>query len=365
MLAEIDFRTLSVAQPLYLWLLVGPAILLVMGAWRLGRHRADLRRRTRERLVPLSERHGLVGNLGFWLFLVLAAALCILALARPQATIAVVRRAGVDFVILQDGSASMYARDVAPDRWQRSVQFIRAFAEGLSWKGERVALALFAHRASPQIRLTRDPNALFFFLDHLGARSPFRLEDDPTWDTNIEEALYWGLSLVEKDEEIFGKTSNVKAFIVVSDGQAWSGEVATALVEARRRHALVYVVGVGTTAGGLIPDPISGAGNPAPPTRVVLDRDSLREIAHAGDGDYFELGRQPDRELVSNIVRSVGRRSSVVREEERHTDLHWHCLFAASIVLCLGTALVRDRAELWLHAAGAAAGLLALVKAFG
>jgi Ca-activated chloride channel homolog len=361
--AEIDFDTLSVAQPLYLWLLVGPAILLVMGAWRFRRHRVDRRRLTRERLVPSSERHAMVGDLGFWLFLVLAAALCILALARPQATIAVVRRAGIDFVILQDGSASMYARDVVPDRWQRSVQFIRAFAEGLSWKGERVALALFAHRASPQIRLTRDPNALFFFLDNLGTRSPFRLEDAPTWDTNIEEALYWGLNLVEKDEEIFGKTSNVKAFIVVSDGQAWSGEVATALVEVRRRHAVVYVVGVGTTAGAVIPAQISGTENLAPPTHAVLDRGSLREIAHAGGGDYFELGRQPDRQLVSNIVTSAGRRSSVVREEERHTDLHWQCLFAASVVLCLGTLLLRDRAELWLHAAGAATGLLALVNA--
>src|SRR4029079_16821097 len=87
------------------------------------------------------------------------------------------------------GSASMYVKDVDPDRWRRSIRFLRTFAGALSWKGDRVALALFAHLCSPQVRLTKDPNALFFFLDHLGDRSPFRLEDNPTWDINIAEVL--------------------------------------------------------------------------------------------------------------------------------------------------------------------------------
>ncbi len=200
-----------------------------------------------------------------------AASLVILALARPEARVSVGQTTGADFVILQDGSASMYARDVAPDRWQRSVRFLRAFAETVSWKGDRVALALFAHLASPQVRLTKDPNALFFFLDHLGEHSPFRLEDDPTWDTNIEEGLYWGLNLVQKDEELFGKSTNVKAFVVISDGQAWSGQVATALADARRRQVPVYVVGVGTERGAMIPaacGPQSGNPPPSHPRRA-------------------------------------------------------------------------------------------------
>ena len=50
--------------------------------------------------------------------------------------------------------------------------------------------------ATPQIRLTKDPNTYFFFLDHLEDKSPFRLEDDGTWDTNIERGIYWGLRLI-------------------------------------------------------------------------------------------------------------------------------------------------------------------------
>ena len=130
----------------------------------------------------------------------------------------------------------MYVTDVKPDRWRRSIRFLRTFAEALSWKGDRVALALFAHLASPQVRLTRDPNALFFFLDHLGDRSPFRLEDIPTWDTNIEEGIRWGLKLVEKDEELFGKSGNPTAFVVITDGQAWSGSVAVGAAAGARQE---------------------------------------------------------------------------------------------------------------------------------
>jgi Ca-activated chloride channel homolog len=361
MLAGFDVRTLTAAQPLYLWLLVFPAALLVAVAWRLARHRLDVRRSRHDRLLPFRVRYAWSGDLAFWLTVVVVSALCIIALARPQTTVASVRRGGVDFVVLLDGSASMYARDIAPDRWQRAVQFLRTFCEGLSWKGERVALALFAQIASPQVRLTKDPNAMFFFLDHLGTQSPFRLESDPTWDTNIEEGLHWGLNLVEKDEELFGKTNNAKAFVVITDGQAWSGEVATAITEVRRRRATIYVVGVGTTAGAMIPVPPTEAAN-TEQIRAVLDRTSLQDIARAGDGDYYELGRQSDREIASRIVSSVRRRTTVARSIETRVDMHWYFLFAASLGLCLGAVLLRDKTELSWYVAASVVAMLILVN---
>ena len=93
--------------------------------------------------------------------------IAILALAKPQAVTSLVRTAGVDLVILQDGSASMHVTDVKGDRWQRSMRFLRTLGEALRWENDRVAMALFAHMATPQIRLTKDPNTYFFFLDHL------------------------------------------------------------------------------------------------------------------------------------------------------------------------------------------------------
>jgi Ca-activated chloride channel family protein len=366
MLTGIDIRTLSFAQPFFLWLLVAPAILVVLWAWRVFGRRADVRRYRRDHVIPVREQYSLFGDLAFWLCLMLAAGLCIAALARPQARVTALVRTGAEIVVLQDGSASMYVRDVKPDRWQRSVQFLRTFAEALAWKnGDRVALALFAHIAAPQLRLSKDPNALFFFLDHLGAQSPFRLENDPTWDTNIEEGVYWSLQLLERDEELFGKTKNPKAFVVISDGQAWSGDVADALKAARARQVAVYVVGVGTTAGGLIPEPPRTDGAPSGGVRAVLDRDSLRTIARMGGGEYFELGREPDRDIARRILTGVKRHAPVSHVDESDEELYWYLLFAAALVLCVGTFAIKSGAELWWQVVGVVATLAVVAITLG
>jgi Ca-activated chloride channel homolog len=355
---RIDLSTFRFASPLYLWLLTVPAFLLALWILQVLRRRSDTRHWRRERVVPISERYRFVGDLGFWIFAIVASSLCIAALARPEARISVVRSGSADIVVLQDGSASMYATDVRPDRWRRSMQFVRTFADALPWKGDRVALALFAHLASPQVRLTSDPNALFFFLDHLRDHSPFRLEEDTTWDTDIEEGVYWGLKLVQKDEELYGKSKNPRAFVVVSDGQAWTGNVANALVKARQQNTPVYVVGVGTTAGSIIPDPT----RKDEPIRAVLDRASLQQIARVGGGEYFELDRETDRDIAAKIITNIKRNAGTSRPVESFEPLYWRFLLAAGVFLCLGTVLLNAPTELWLQAAAAIVAALILTS---
>jgi len=362
-LPRVSFESFRFAEPLYLWLLIVPAVLFAVWIWRFVRRRGDLKRLRARRALPVRERLGAVGDLAFWAAVLVAASLCIVALARPQALVSTVRKASADVVILQDASASMYVSDVRPDRWRRSVQFLRTFAETLSWQGDRVALALFAQLAAPQVRLTKDPNALFFFIDHLGEHSPFRLENTTTWDTNIEEGIRWGLRLVEKDEEVFGKNGNPKAFLVISDGQSWSGTVANAIQNARAMKIPVHVVGIGTSTGGMIPEPARPDGTRPPPVvRSVLDRASLVQLAVAGGGEYFEIGDEPDRIVAFRIVDRLRRRSDVVKEVESFDELYGRFLLAAAGVLVAGTAFLRKRTELAWQAAGAVAVVLLLAS---
>jgi hypothetical protein len=242
------------------------------------------------------------------------------------------------------------------------MQFLRTFAEALNWQQDRVGLALFAYFAAPQLRLTKDPDALFFFLDRLSDQSPFRLEDDPTWNTNMEQAVDWGLRLIEVNEELFGKTTNPKAFVVVSDGQAWSGRVANALAAARNAGVTVHVVGVGTSAGGSIPETAGRGGRPSG-IRSELDRNSLRDIARTGGGEYFELGREPDRDIAARIIAAARKKAPSIPREERTEDLYWRFLLAAAIVLCPGTLVLRQRAAWCWQAAAAAAALLIVASA--
>lgn len=380
--------------PFYLPLLAAPALLLFLWAWQFWRRQRDLSRMRKHRKTPVRERMPRLGELPFWLCLILALAATIVALARPVAVVSQLRTAGIDLVILQDGSASMRVKDVQGNRWQRSMQFLRTLGESLRWEDDRVALALFASIATPQVRLTRDPNTFFFFLDHLEDEPPFRMQDDTTWDTNIERGIYWGLRLVQKDEEIAktgqksgaraGGTAgqkpgpptaaaaeapiitvgaerrNSRAFVLVSDGQAWSGEVAKSIAAAQQNSIPIFVVGVGTTGGGIIPDPTPD------PTRAVLssslDRASLGVIANAGGGRYFELDREDDRDIANAIIDTTRRRATSGNINETIQELYWRALLVAAIFVGLAVLFLRDQAALALQLSAATAVLVLLIS---
>ena len=357
----LQVRTgIQFGDPIYLWLLLVPGFLLLVWGLQAARRRRDVHGFLRRRVVPVRERWALFGDLLSWLCFLVALTLTVLAVARPRTVVTAINKAGVDLVVLQDGSASMHVRDVRPDRWQRSMVFLRRLAETLRWTDDRIALTLFAHIAAPQVRLTRDPNTLFFFLDHLAHQSPFPLDDDTTWDTNMEAGLHWGLRLIEKDEALHGRSTNTQAFVIVSDGQAWSGQIERSLRIARSRDIPVFVVGVGTAAGGYIPE---GSALPNAPQKMspvfsTIDRPSLGGIASAGGGRYFELDRESDRAIAAAIVDAARRRAGLRAVEQGFTELYGQCLLAAALFICLAVPGSRDRAELWLHAIGAGAALL-------
>ena len=364
---QIDFSEVTFAEPAFLWLLVVPIVLLAVWTWQLMRRRFDLQQLAAERTLPVRERFAPVGDLPFWLCLIISAVLLVLALARPQGPATAVRQGGLDVVLLVDGSASMRVRDVAGDRWQRAVRFLRTFGDSLSWTNDRIALSLFAHIATPQIRLTKDPNTYFFFLDHLDEEPPFRVQEVTTWDTNLELGIYWGLRLIERDEEVQGKNANAKMFVLLSDGEAWSGEVATSIKRSVARGVPVFAVGVGTLAGGALPVFRDERGeivvDPEVPTTSRLDRRGMQQIAAAGGGQYFELDRDGDRRIANQIIDAGRRAAPSLGAVQQSEDLYWRFLAAAALFPFIGALFLRDRPEVWLQALGAVGALVAVTVA--
>ncbi len=338
------------AEPFVLWFLAGLVPLLVLLCRQILRRRRAARRLVSDRILPVRQQLATAGDLSFWFLVMLAMAAVIVALARPSTVARVTSAAGVDIIVLLDGSASMRVADVTPDRWQRAVRWVTVFAETLSWRQDRVALGLFAHNAAPQLRLTRDPNALFFFLEHLGEAPPFRLDLDTTWDTNLESGLYWAMRVLKKSQELYGPSSNGKAFVILTDGQTWSGDVGRSLKEIANANIPAYVIGVGTLNGGFIPEPEWRYGvvppwAQGPPVHSVLDRLSLQQIALAGRGRYFELDRDSDRAIAMRIIEDVRARSTD-EPREQTVDAYWYVLLAAAAPLGLAVLVTRDRAQL-------------------
>jgi hypothetical protein len=368
-LRSIDFAHVTFVEPDYLWLLIVPALLLILWVWRFAARRADARRLARRRTLPVRERLALAGDLPFWLCLVAALATLVVAVARPRGPATVVRQAGIDLVILQDASSSMRVKDVTGDRWQRSVRFLRTIGDSLSWKNDRIAMAVFARIAAPQVRLTKDPNTFFFFLDNLERDSPFRLQDDGTWDTNLERGIHWGIRLVERDEELHGKSLNAKLLVAVTDGEVWSGEIAKALQEAGDRRIPIYVVGVGTLAGGAMPKVRNAAGDVVEDEDTAtwsrLNRDSLQQLAAEGGGQYFELDRDGDRHIANSIIDAGKRLAPTLGVTEEAEELYWYFLGFAAAFLAVGLLFIRERAGLWIQLTGAIVLLAALSTILG
>ena len=127
----------------------------------------------------------------------------------------------------------------------------------------------------------------------------------------------------------------------------------------------MYVVGIGTTAGGIIPQPpTSRDATQAVQIRSVLDRSSLLQIAVAGGGEYFEIGREPDRDVAFRIIDRLQRRSDQRQQVDTYEELYWRVLLTAGIVLCLGMLLLRTRLELAWSIAGIGGVLLLLGSLF-
>lgn len=362
-------ESIQFADPQWLWLLLVPALLLVIWVRQLGQRRRDARHLAEARRVPVRERLPFFGDTLFSLCFIGASALLIVALARPGVVLSMVRKGGVDLVVLLDGSASMHTRDVTGNRWKRSIGFLRTLGDSLRWDDDRIALTLFARIAAPQIRLTKDPNTFFFFLDNLQEKSPFPLEDDTSWDTNSELGVFWGLRLIDKDEEVRGKSRNAPIFVMISDGQSWSGEVEKSLKLARDRNVPVITIGVGTLAGGVIPEPVrtQTPNAPAalpPPQRIysTLDRASLKQIATASGGEYLELDRDSDISLANHIVDLARRRVIAQPPEAKMEELYWRALAAAGVLAVLGALSLRERSALVLQLAGGGLTLAALAS---
>ena len=359
MLPRIEFDQLTFGTPEYLWLLVVPELLACVWGWRFVRRRADARRVAARRLLPVRQRLAFLGDSPFWLVLIAAVACVIFALARPQGPATILRDAGIDLVILQDASASMRVTDVPGNRWQRSVRFLRVLGNSLSWRHDRIAMAVFARIAAPQVRLTTDPNTFFFFADHLYDEPPFRLADESTWDTNLERGIHWGLRLIERDEELHGRSPNAKLFVMVSDGEAWSGEVETSLERAVDARVPLYVVGVGTLAGGRMPPFIGPDGkeerDPETPLVSRLDRPALQKIAATGGGQYFELDRDGDRNIANAIIDAGKRMAPSLGVTVEAEPLYWYFLALGSVLGGAALIFLRERTDIWMLLAGTVA----------
>ncbi len=217
--------------------------------------------------------------------LLAALATLVLAMAKPQRTVAVpVERATI--VLVTDHSRSMLATDVEPSRMRASQRAARTFIDELP---DQIRLGAVAYSDSPDA--VQSPTE-----DHDQARCVI---DEQVADggTATGEALQAAVETLQHQRE--GGEKIPSAIVLLSDGKTTIGrnpvDVATT---ARRLKIPIFTISLGTESA-IVPNP-----NPTePPLPAPPDPESMAAIAEESGGRSF---RAEDELKLNSIYESLG-----------------------------------------------------------
>ena len=305
--------------------------LALIGVWALFRRRQtavderlpNVARRWADRLglhgsAPLSARRRGIA-------LALAAALALVALARPQwgqiPEQAVSRSRQV--MLALDLSQSMLADDVSPNRLARAKLLVDALLDALH--GERVGLTVFAGTAFVQSPLSADYEVLREFLAGLDT-------------TYLPQGGTDYAAMLRAASDAFGAQGDGDRYLVVlSDGEAHDEAWKELLPALRQRGIRVIGLGVGTPQGGLVPDPDGGVLKDDSGNAVLskLEPATLQELAAGTGGTYRDAATWIDiAELASGTV-ATGRAGEYVEERRVRLEDRYQWFLAPALLLFL------------------------------
>lgn len=325
-------------QPeLGLWLFVLPVIGVCWLAYFLYKRQCRRREAVQRRFQRLSRRSSFARDALILGLASSAAGLLVAALVRPQI---VTERYAPEFerqdlVVLLDRSVSMRARDVKPSRAERALTELKNFLQRKPETIDRVALVGFAGAPLILSYLTRDVDALLFYLAWMA-------EDPATfYGTDIGEALASGLEVVARD-----KGPSRKIFLVISDGEDQGTTLDASIAAVKKQNIPVHAIGVGSPAETLLP--ISRPGERDVFLRddqgrlvtTQFDETSLRALAAATGGRY--LRSQSGTELVSalNTIERAGRRQIGSSMTNEYRDVYRWLLAGALAAVAVLVAIV-------------------------
>jgi Ca-activated chloride channel family protein len=301
---------MSFAWPHLLWLLLLPSALF---AWDIAHRR---RNATGARPKILRAEAGVrslrISSFGagptttkssqprWWLWLGLTCSL--FALARPQwgRLDEPVFEQSREIILAVDLSRSMLSQDVRPSRLERAKLLIRSLLEKLS--GERVGLVVFSGTAFLQSPLSSDYEILLEFLPTLG---PDFL---PEGGTNYR-------ALIDTSLAAFASTASADRYmIVLSDGEATDDDWKTRLPELKKKSIRVIGLGVGTSAGSMIPDTVGGFVKDDRGAVVLskLETGTLQALAEATGGVYRDASSWVDLAALLKQTVEAGRKGQFV-----------------------------------------------------
>jgi Ca-activated chloride channel family protein len=268
--------------------------------------------------------------------LVLAVALLLVALARPQYgfDLQKIEQRGLDIVVAVDTSKSMLAGDIAPNRLERARLATLDLMQRA--KPDRLGLVAFAGDAFLECPLTFDNTAFQQCVQALNVNTL------PQGGTAIAAAI-------QTAQTAFKEGDHFKVLVLFTDGEDNDGGALTAAQAAARAGLKIFTIGIGTAEGDLL-RVADASGNSdyirdesGNVVKSHLNETLLREIASAAGGFYLPLRGADTMETLyerglAPLPKAEGEERLVRRYHEQY---QWP--LTAAILLLLGEMFLPER----------------------
>ncbi len=311
------------ADPIFLWLLLALPLVAYMMFRR--RREAAIKFSDITLLRNVRKSRRVKNRKVLQAFRLLALALLIIAMARPQAgkKTTEVSSEGIDIMLALDISGSMKAEDFKPmNRLVAAKEVIKEFVQGR--QNDRIGLVIFSRQSFTQCPLTMDYGVLLNFLEQVD----FGM---------IEDGTAIGMGIANAVNRLRNSDAKSRIIILLTDGINNAGEIdpLTAADIAKTLGIRIYTIGAGKLGKALYPvdDPIFGR-------RYVqleneLDEKQLTQVAESTGGKYF---RAKSEDMLKNIYEQISELEKTkfkVKEYLQFDQYFPYFLMAAALLLLL------------------------------
>lgn len=280
---------MTFAEPKILYLLVLIPLLLVYYMWHGRRGYATLRLPS---LALLSGKRSWRVYLRHVpkLLRLLAVALVIVALARPQSELSwdSSEVEGIDIVLSLDISLSMLEEDFKPNRLEVAKRVSQVFVS--SRPNDNIGLVIFSGESCTAVPLTTEHSAL---INRLQILEP----------GIVENGTAIGLGLVMAINRLRTSQAKSKVIVLLTDGMNNSGSITPNMAAniAKEMGITVYPIGIGQEQEAISEDSdeywslarFIGGG---------VDKEQLESIASKTGGKYFYAA---DEQVLNNVFREI------------------------------------------------------------
>lgn len=212
------------------------------------------------------------------------------------------------FVIAIDSSKSMEADDMIPNRMEAAKKTAIDFVD-LAPAGTKVGVISFSGNSYIEQEVTQDKSLIKKAIRDIDISS--------IGGTDLYGAIITSTNLLKSEE--------VRAMILLSDGQLNVGGLDEMLTYANTHNVMIHTIAIGTSEGGVTSYGIS-----------KLDEESLKSIAYTTDGEFF---RAIDTEEISQSFNQI----LDLKKQRVSFDLSIYLTIAALILFILEFVLLNTK----------------------